>query len=222
MGDYTVPEPDLMYSSTETRVVLLIYQKMADIMKDIGHIGKDSTNAAQKWNFRGIDAVYNSLHGLFVKHEVFCLPDVVSSHREERQSNSGGTLAFTTIEMRYTFVASDGSEVQCSVQGEGMDSGDKSSNKAMAIAHKYALLQVFLIPTAEQKDPDAEVHEITPKVDLKPVKLGAEEIIKYLIDGDEHGIKEIVHEFDADEQAAMWRYFNSQQRASIKQILKGE
>jgi len=41
-----------------------------------------------------------------------------------------------------------------------MDSGDKASNKAFAIAHKYALLQAYMIPTADMVDPDAETHEV--------------------------------------------------------------
>ena len=53
--------------------------------------------------------------------------------------------------------------MQATVVGEGMDSGDKAANKAMAIAHKYALLQTFCIPTEEQKDPDAETHDVLPK-----------------------------------------------------------
>jgi hypothetical protein len=44
-----------------------------------------------------------------------------------------------------------------------MDSGDKSSNKAMSVAHKYALLQAFCIPTKDIDDPDAETHEVAPK-----------------------------------------------------------
>ena len=44
-----------------------------------------------------------------------------------------------------------------------MDSGDKASNKAMAIAHKYALLQLLTIPTEDEKDPDAESYEVKAK-----------------------------------------------------------
>jgi len=62
--------------------------------------------------------------------------------------------------MRYRFIAEDGSHVETDAEGEGMDSGDKSSNKAMAVAHKYALLQAFCIPTKDLDDPDAEVHEV--------------------------------------------------------------
>ena len=41
-----------------------------------------------------------------------------------------------------------------------MDSGDKATNKAMAIAFKYACFQVFCIPTEEMTDPDGESHEL--------------------------------------------------------------
>ena len=87
----------------------------------------------------------------------------------------------------YRFVATDGSQVSCVVEGEGMDSGDKASNKAMAVAHKYALLQVLMIPTEEQKDPDAEVHELG-QVSGEPVDAtkvaNAVEYIRATIDAD--------------------------------------
>ncbi len=44
-----------------------------------------------------------------------------------------------------------------------MDSGDKSANKAMSAAYKYALMQVFCIPTDEPKDTENETHEVAPK-----------------------------------------------------------
>lgn len=139
-----------------------IYAAMCAVMKDMVAIGKDSTNQQQGFKFRSIDAVYNALNPLLAKHGVFTTPEVLEKTREERTNAKGTVIAFTCLRMRYTFWASDGSSVSCVVEGEGMDSGDKSANKAMAIAHKYALLQTFCIPTEEQKDPDAEVHEVRP------------------------------------------------------------
>ena len=139
-----------------------IFSAMAAIMADIGAIGKDSKNKQQDFMFRGIDAVYNELHGYMAKHKVFSLPEVLENKSEERQSKSGGVLIYRILKMRYRFFADDGSSVEATVIGEGMDSGDKASNKAMAIAHKYCLLQAFCIPTKEGKDPDAESHEVTP------------------------------------------------------------
>lgn len=137
-----------------------IYAAMAAVMADMVSIGKDSTNQQQGFKYRSIDAVYNALNPLLAKHGIFTTPEVLDKTREERTNAKGTVLAFTCLRMKYTFWADDGSSVSCVVEGEGMDSGDKSSNKAMAVAHKYALLQTFCIPTEEQKDPDAEVHRL--------------------------------------------------------------
>jgi len=64
------------------------------------------------------------------------------------------------LKIKYKFMASDGSYVTATVIGEGMDSGDKAANKAMSIAHKYALFQVFAVATEDLIDPDSE--EIGP------------------------------------------------------------
>ena len=55
-----------------------------------------------------------------------------------------------------------------------MDSGDKSSNKAMSAAQKYAFLQVFCIPTEEPKDTENDTHDVKHKTDgLSKGKTGA-------------------------------------------------
>ena len=142
-----------------------IYAAMAAVMADMVSIGKDSTNQQQDFKYRSIDAVYNALNPLLAKHGIFTTPEVVEKTREERTNSKGTVLAFTCLRMKYTFWADDGSSVSCVVEGEGMDSGDKSSNKAMAMAHKYALLQTFCVPTEEQKDTDAEAHELASAAD---------------------------------------------------------
>lgn len=98
---------------------------------------------------------------------------VVSKERQERTNQKGTVLAFTMLRMRYSFWAPDGSHVETEVEGEGMDSGDKSSNKAMAVAHKYALLQAFCIPTMAMDDPDGESHEVAPEPPPTPAHIGA-------------------------------------------------
>jgi hypothetical protein len=141
----------------------LIYGKMIEVSKRIGAIGKNERNQMQKFDFRGIDTVYNELHDIMAEVGVFSVPETLSMHPEERKSRNGGTLIYRILTIQYTFYAEDGSSVRSTVIGEGMDSGDKASNKAMAVAHKYALLQAFTIPTKESKDPDAESHDVEPK-----------------------------------------------------------
>ena len=133
-----------------------IYKSLCAIMKEIGAIGKDRKNVQQNFMFRGIDQVMNTLHPLLVEYGVFIVPEILESHREERQTKSGGNLIYTVHTVKYHFTAMDGSEVCATVIGEGMDSADKSSNKAMAVAFKYACFQLFCIPTEEmaKDDPD--------------------------------------------------------------------
>lgn len=133
-----------------------IYKAIPAIMDEIGHIGKDKKNQQQGFMFRGVDQVMNTMKPLFAKHGVFPIPEVTETKREERQTKSGGTLIYTMHKINFHFTADDGSSVTATVAGEGMDSADKSSNKAMAVAFKYACFQVFCIPTEEmmKDDPD--------------------------------------------------------------------
>ena len=113
--------------------------------------------------YRGIDDVMNALQPLLAKYHIFVVPEVLEQQREERQTARGGLLLYSICRVKYTFYAEDGSSVSAVVIGEGMDSGDKATNKAMSVAFKYACFQVFCIPTEEMKDPDAETHDVRPK-----------------------------------------------------------
>lgn len=126
-------------------------------------ITKNKKNSAQNYNFRGIDDVYNELQSILAEVGVYSVPHILSERSEERQTKNGGLLIYRVLNIEYTFYAQDGSNVKCDVIGEGMDSGDKASNKAMSVAHKYALLQAFCIPTEDKKDPEHDSPEIAPK-----------------------------------------------------------
>jgi hypothetical protein len=65
--------------------------------------------------------------------------------------------------MKFTAYTEDGSSVSSITVGEAMDSGDKSMNKAMSVAYKYALMQIFCIPTEEEKDTEFQTHEVKSK-----------------------------------------------------------
>lgn len=140
-----------------------IYQQIPLIMAEVGAISKTRKNSqGSGYMFRGIDDVYLALQPLLHKHKVFCVPSVLESKREERQSKSGGTLIYTVLTVDYTFYAEDGSSFRSIVSGEAMDSGDKSCNKAMSAAYKIAFLQIFCIPTEEEKDTEYRSPEPIP------------------------------------------------------------
>lgn len=148
-----------------------IYQAIADIMKNGCAIGKDKYNEQQKFKYRGIDDVMNTFQPLLAERGIFIVPEVMESHREERASRNGGNLIYSILKVKYTFYAEDGSSISAIVIGEGMDSADKASNKAMAVAMKYAMFQVFCIPTEEMllSDPDRETPEVSMNAGLSAV-----------------------------------------------------
>lgn len=160
----------------------LIYGKMSAVMKDIGFIGKNSTNAAQGFKFRSIDSFVNTLYPALVKHGVFMTPRATNYTQELkdviRNNGKAGVDKHVTILMEYDFYAEDGSKVTVGpVPAEGLDSGDKATNKALSAALKYALIQTFSVPTEDMAEADLESPEIgtsTPKAVSNPPTSSAE------------------------------------------------
>lgn len=140
-----------------------IYGRIADAMNDIEAIGKNQQNQMQKFKFRGIDDLYNSLHGILAKNKIFTVIDVLGDNEQQKTTKSGGALIYRTLKIKYTCYTTDGSSISGTVLGEAMDSGDKAANKAMAVAHKYFLTQLFAIPYENMDDPDKDKYELTAK-----------------------------------------------------------
>lgn len=130
-----------------------IFPAIVAIMRAIKPIAKDRRNEQQKYNFRGIDDVYNACFPHFAANGVFSTSEVLDKQctTEKVAQERGGEKVInrSILTMRYTFHAEDGSSVSTEVVGEGLDyGGDKASNKAMSAADKYAILQLLKIPTA--------------------------------------------------------------------------
>jgi hypothetical protein len=142
-----------------------IYSLIPEIMADIGAIGKGQKNADQGYRFRGIDDMYNAVQPALIKHGVFCVPTILETTVTDRMTKKGTPMIHVMHKIQYSFFADDSSHIDAIVTGEAMDSSDKASNKAMSAAMKYAIVQVFCIPT--EGDNDTENH--TPEVGEKPV-----------------------------------------------------
>jgi len=147
--------------TNKSETIGIIYGQLAKVMADLPAIGKNQKNLQQKFNFRGIDDIYNALQPVMAKHGIVSVPHCVTDIvRTEVKTRSGGTGIHQTSKHTFMFFAEDGSMVSTEAIGEGIDYGDKVSNKCASIAHKYAMLQLFCIPTKEDKDPDRHTHEV--------------------------------------------------------------
>ena len=132
---------------------------LAAVMRAVSPITKDRNNQQQNFKFRGIDDVYNELHKLFADNGVFVLPQVLDHKITERTTAKGGQSLHHVVKVRYVLQHQDGSSVSCELYGEAADTGDKGAGKAQQYAYKVALLQMFLIPTEGDDDPDAQSTE---------------------------------------------------------------
>jgi len=138
----------------------LIYQRMAEVISDVGAIGKNQKNQHQGFKFRGIDDLYNACHSAFAKHQVFSTQEVVSHDVKEGKTRNGSVNFHHKVLLRIRFHTIDGSFVESILWGESMDTQDKGMNKAYSIAMKYALIQALMIPTEDLEDPDAHTTEL--------------------------------------------------------------
>lgn len=137
-----------------------IYGAICEVMEQVNHIEKNTTSDHGKFKFRGIDDVLNAVGPAFRARCVFAVPRLVSIERTPTTSKSGGGLMNTVVHVEYDFVSgADGSSITVGpIPGEAMDSGDKSTAKAMSVAYRIALIQLLAIPTGDP-DPDHDVYE---------------------------------------------------------------
>jgi hypothetical protein len=131
-----------------------VHQVISRVLADLPAIDKNSKAPAAMggYSFRGIDDVLNSLNPLLSEHGLFYMPTVLERRDSVRKTRSGGDLFVTNLLVKYTFYGPGGDYLECVVWGEGSDSGDKATQKALTGAMKYMLFQVFAISTQDMAD----------------------------------------------------------------------
>jgi hypothetical protein len=144
-----------------------IVEALSAVMNDVSAVGKFDRNNQHNFSFRGIDAVLNAVGPALRKHGVVVVPLLQSETYGTVEVGQKRTkMSHCRVEVIYRFYGPDGSHIDCLVPGEAMDSGDKSTAKAMSVAFRTALIQALSLPT-DETDPDAHVYErsVEPKTD---------------------------------------------------------
>lgn len=165
MSDVTKLKQDDATSIASVATGPHVYTAIAEVMKTLAREGitKDRTNTqpGANYKFRGVDDVYNALSAILAENRLCIIPRVLSRECIERLSSNGKKLLYTTVEVEFDLISAvDGSKHTAKTVGEAMDSGDKSSNKAMSAAYKYMAFQTFCIPTEGDNDADATTHQL--------------------------------------------------------------
>ena len=136
-----------------------IVQALAAVMGDVQAVKKSDRNTAQGFQFRGIDAVMNAVGPALRAHGVVVVPVVISSDASTVEVGSKRTpMGHVRVVVEYHFHGPAGDSIMSRVAAEAMDSGDKSTAKAMSVAFRTCLLQALCLPT-DEPDPDHDSYE---------------------------------------------------------------
>jgi hypothetical protein len=196
--------------STEAKKVYAAISAVSAALSMTG-IGKDRKVDAPgaKYNFRGIDDVFNALSAELVAAKLVIIPRVVDRHvterettKETREGTKTSIATHVILTMDFDFVSvEDGSTVTARMVGEALDTSDKSANKAMSAAYKYAAFQVFCIPV-EGLAVDGETDRHEPRGNVRPMQPASEPRSRTESDKIEATIAKLLEESSNIEQLA--------------------
>lgn len=160
-----------------------VNEAITAVMSEVGAVGKDGYNSAQKFQFRSADAVINAVSPHMKKHGVICRP-IASDVVHEFSTNAKGTRVMDvmgTVTFRWTGPTGDYMDV--TVYANARDLADKCGAKLMTVALRICLLQTLCLPT-EDEDPDDTYHEVSTVASKPPVDEDALKIVLSAIQTD--------------------------------------
>lgn len=197
-----------------------VYAAITAVTAELAKVGlaKTNTNSQQGYKFRGIDDVYGVLSPILARNKLCILPRVTSRTVTERATKSGGALFYTALTVEFDLVsAEDGSKHTVCTVGEAMDSGDKSSNKAMSAAYKYACFQAFCIPTEGDNDADGQTHDVRSKAQVL-----ADRFIEALEAEMDGRVADVHAEANRDQElySEAWKLLKPASRTAIKAAIE--
>ena len=145
-----------------TDTVPTVVSAIASVMAEVTSVSKDDqfSGGQTRFAYRGVDRVVKALSGAMRKHGVVMVP-IASAVPEyiPVSTAQGKPASMARVLVQYRIYGPAGDYIDAAAPGEAMDSGDKAVSKAMSVAWRTALLQVFFLPT-EDPDPDSEAYEL--------------------------------------------------------------
>lgn len=124
-----------------------IYEKILEIMKNVQYLAKDDKVQFNNTSYRALseEKVTSIMRQQLVKYGLVVFP---ISQVATRSGN------ITHVDVVYRMVNTEKPEefIEISSSGDGADTQDKGSGKAMTYAFKYMWLRTFALPSGE--DPD--------------------------------------------------------------------
>lgn len=132
------------------------------VMQDLSKkgIGKDRTNEMQRYKYRGIDDLYDTVASIYAKHGLIIYPQVIDYKHESRPTKTGvANYVLQQVKFIFCHIYNEQS-FETIVWGEALDNSDKATNKSLTSAYKYMAIMTFSIPiNGDSNDSDNSTPE---------------------------------------------------------------
>ena len=124
-----------------------IYEKIAAVMQDVQYLAKDDNVSFGQTNYKALseEKVTVIMRHAMLKHKLVVFP-------VEQSATRTGNITHVDVKYRIVNIEDPADYIEVVSCGDGADTQDKGSGKAMTYAFKYMWLRTFAIPTGE--DPD--------------------------------------------------------------------
>lgn len=126
---------------------MTLVEKILAIMGDVQYLAKDDHVEFGKTSYKALseEKVTSIMRKELLKHRVVVFPVAQTATRE-------GTITHVDVVYKMVNVDDPADFIEIASCGDGADTQDKGSGKAMTYAFKYMWLRTFALPTGE--DPD--------------------------------------------------------------------
>ena len=124
-----------------------IYEKIAAIMQDVQYLAKDDHVKFGQTSYKALseEKVTSIMRAELMKYKLVVFPI-------EQSASRAGNISHVDVKYRMVNVENPEEYIEIASAGDGADTQDKGSGKAMTYAFKYMWLRTFALPTGE--DPD--------------------------------------------------------------------
>lgn len=138
-----------------------IHEAILAVYSKVGYVQKNGKNTAQNYRYAGEADFIAALRPEMIENGIVVYPSGVKDKSViEIRKGEKVTINLTATYL-YTFVhVPTQTSIITEVSGEGSDSLDKGSYKAMTGAYKYALRQTFMIETGNDPEHDQKQDNV--------------------------------------------------------------
>lgn len=142
-----------------TPPALPLHQLLPRVLTKLGAIEKNGTAPASMggYKFRRVEDVADAARNAFAELGIIMVPRTVERIDTVRLTSGNKNLYCCDLLVEFTFYGPAGDTIVGSVWGEGTDSGDKATQKAVTAALKSMLTPTFLITDSAD---DSEAHTV--------------------------------------------------------------